>query len=283
MAKIKKATIKQTNKKPHKNIKSPTVPESSSQQQVFFLILSWSGISISSQRSLSESEAPEMSGFLCFFFSNVKIYNVNKPKIVKPQLVDQGRLFLIWNHGYGVLGHWCYLSWNPGVLSLISTDIWVHNSLLGESTGGYTLHYACLAASLASLTRVQIPMPFLSYNNQNYHIAKYPVEGKKIPLRENHHTISGHLRMSIFQYYCCCLVAPSCLTLCDRMDYSLPGSSVCRISQARILEWVAIAFSRRSSQPRDWTCISCIGRWILYHWAAREAQFNQNKATEGII
>ena len=132
-----------------------------------------------------------MSGFLCFFFSNVKIYNVNKPKIVKPQLADQGRLFLIWNNGYGVLGHWCYLSWNPGVLSLSTTDIWVHNSLLGESTGGYTLHYACLAASLASLTRVQIPMPFLSSNNQNYHIAKYPVEGKKIPLRENHHTRSG--------------------------------------------------------------------------------------------
>ena len=46
-------------------------------------------------------------------------------------------------------------------------------------------------------------------------------------------------------------VAQSCLTLCNPMDYSLPGSSVCGIFQARILEWVAIAFSRRSSQPRD--------------------------------
>ena len=35
--------------------------------------------------------------------------------------------------------------------------------------------------------------------------------------------------------------------------------------QARILEWVAISFSRRSLQPWDRTCISCIGRWILYH------------------
>ena len=43
------------------------------------------------------------------------------------------------------------------------------------------------------------------------------------------------------------------------------------IFQTRILEWVAISFSRGSSQPRDWTCISCIGRWILYHWATREA------------
>ena len=53
---------------------------------------------------------------------------------------------------------------------------------------------------------------------------------------------------------------------CDPMDYSPPGSSVHEISQARILEWVANSFSRGSSQPRDWTLISCIGRQILYHW-----------------
>ena len=60
-------------------------------------------------------------------------------------------------------------------------------------------------------------------------------------------------------------VAQSCLTLCDPMDCSPPGSSVHRILQARILEWVAISFSRVSSQPRDWTHISCIGRGFLYH------------------
>ena len=43
------------------------------------------------------------------------------------------------------------------------------------------------------------------------------------------------------------LVAKSCLTLCDPMDCNLAGSSVYRISQARILEWVAISFSRGSS------------------------------------
>ena len=47
------------------------------------------------------------------------------------------------------------------------------------------------------------------------------------------------------------LVAQSCLTLCDPMNYSPPGSSVHGILQARILEWVAIPFSRGSSQPRD--------------------------------
>ena len=47
------------------------------------------------------------------------------------------------------------------------------------------------------------------------------------------------------------LVAQSCLTLYDAMDCSPPGSSVCEIPQAGILEWVAIPFSRGSSQPRD--------------------------------
>ena len=55
------------------------------------------------------------------------------------------------------------------------------------------------------------------------------------------------------------------------MDYSPPGSSVHRISHARILEWIAISFSRGSSQPRDRTWVSYIGRQILYHWATREA------------
>ena len=49
------------------------------------------------------------------------------------------------------------------------------------------------------------------------------------------------------------------------MDYNRTGSSVHEIIQAGILEWVAIPFSRVSSQPRDQTCVSRIGRWILYH------------------
>ena len=64
-----------------------------------------------------------------------------------------------------------------------------------------------------------------------------------------------------------------CLTFCDPMDYSPPGSSFHRISQARILEWVAICYSRRPSSPWDQThisCASCIGRWI-HHCATWEA------------
>ena len=56
----------------------------------------------------------------------------------------------------------------------------------------------------------------------------------------------------------------SCPTLCDPMDHSPPGSSVHGVLQARILEWVARPSSSGSSQPRDRTCISCTGRWILY-------------------
>ena len=48
------------------------------------------------------------------------------------------------------------------------------------------------------------------------------------------------------------------MTLCDPMDCSLPGSSVHGIFQARVLEWVAISFFRRSSWPRDRTQVSCI-------------------------
>ena len=71
------------------------------------------------------------------------------------------------------------------------------------------------------------------------------------------------------------LATQLCPTLCDPMDYSRPGSLVQDISQARILEWVAIFFCRGCSWLRDQTCgscvspVSCIGRWILYCWATR--------------
>ena len=60
--------------------------------------------------------------------------------------------------------------------------------------------------------------------------------------------------------------------LCDPMDCSTPGSSLHGTSQARILEWVAISFSRESYWPRDRTpfsCVSYIDRQILYHCATK--------------
>ena len=57
---------------------------------------------------------------------------------------------------------------------------------------------------------------------------------------------------------CVCSVIQSCPTLCDPLDCSPPGSSVLGISQARILEWLAISFSRGSSQLRDQIRVFCI-------------------------
>ena len=67
-----------------------------------------------------------------------------------------------------------------------------------------------------------------------------------------------------------CLVPKSC----NSLVYHTPGSSIYGISQARILEWVALSFFRGSSRPRVQTHVSYIGRWILYHWATREAPVN---------
>ena len=64
---------------------------------------------------------------------------------------------------------------------------------------------------------------------------------------------------------CCCLVAQSCPTLFNHVDCSPPGSSVHGILQAKVLEWIAVPFSRRSSQPTDQTRVSCLGRQVLYH------------------
>ena len=66
------------------------------------------------------------------------------------------------------------------------------------------------------------------------------------------------------------LVAQSCLTLCDPMNCSPSGSSVHGILQARILEWVAMPFSRGSSQSRDWTQFSCIAGRFFTIWVTRE-------------
>ena len=68
----------------------------------------------------------------------------------------------------------------------------------------------------------------------------------------------------------------SCPTLCDPIDCNPPGSSVHGILQARILEWVAISYSRGSSRPRDRTQISyvsCIGSQVLYHYCYLASPF----------
>ena len=75
---------------------------------------------------------------------------------------------------------------------------------------------------------------------------------------------------------CVCVCVQSCLTPCDLM--APPGSSVHGIFQARILDWVALSSFRGSSLHRDQTCvscISCIGRLVLYHCATWEARISR--------
>ena len=85
------------------------------------------------------------------------------------------------------------------------------------------------------------------------YLAKYPIV---------------HRTSSYNKHLCVCSVTQSCLSLCELMDCGPPASSTSGIFQARTLEWVAISCSRGSFRPRDRTrisCVSCIGRQILYH------------------
>ena len=70
------------------------------------------------------------------------------------------------------------------------------------------------------------------------------------------------------------LVIQSRPTLCDRVDYSPPGSSVHGILQARALEWVTISFSRGSFQPKDWRQVSGIAGKLFTYWVTREASLS---------
>ena len=83
---------------------------------------------------------------------------------------------------------------------------------------------------------------------------------------------SFSLRCEVWWWWWWGLVTKSCMTLCDPMDYSLPGSSVHEILQARILKWVAISFSRWSAQPRNRTRVSCIAGGFFANWAMRKLE-----------
>ena len=77
-----------------------------------------------------------------------------------------------------------------------------------------------------------------------------------------------------------CSITQSCPALGDPMDWSWPDSSVQGFSQARILKWIAVSFSRGSSRARHPThssCISCIGRRILYHCTTWGALYSSKK------
>ena len=90
--------------------------------------------------------------------------------------------------------------------------------------------------------------PGIEPGSQRCKLNSLPTEPSGKPL-SLHYCLDG---------MCVCEVAQSCPTLCDPMDCSLTGSSVHGIFQARVLEWVAISFSRGSSPPRNRTPVSRI-------------------------
>ena len=97
-------------------------------------------------------------------------------------------------------------------------------------------------------------------------------------LRHLRHSVTWALISSLLKK-----VAQSCPTLCDPMDCSLPGSSIHGVFQARILEWVAISFSRGSFRPRDWTQVSHIVGRRFTIWATREVYWKRALNFTGLV
>ena len=136
-------------------------------------------------------------------------------------------------------------------------------------------HLCALLGSAASLTgRVSIARLPQQPFRQTWGALPGQNTSQVLNLKEE----KGNLKIQMFSYYFSVntileklifapqlllksesvLVAQLCPALCDPLGYSLAGSSLWGISQARILEWVAISCSRESSQPRDGTQVSCV-------------------------
>ena len=119
------------------------------------------------------------------------------------------------------------------------------------------------------------------------------VKARHCPLQVTQDWVSPFLPVSIslcsYPFPVICSLAKLCPTLQNPVDWSPPGSSLHGISKARMLECVAVFFSRRSSWTRDRTHVFCIGKQILHHWAIWEAhpsprkgiQENESKEDEG--
>ena len=120
----------------------------------------------------------------------------------------------------------------------------------------------------------KIAQPLLDYflNIPLSAFAQLSYFAKKDKFVECSHILSLQSTSKNDNWPCVCvLVVQLCLTLCEPMDCSPPGSPAHGILPTRILEWVAIPFSRISSQPRDQTWVSCIAGRFFTIWATGEA------------
>ena len=132
------------------------------------------------------------------------------------------------------------------------------------------LHIIKLRSKLATYLVWKFAATYQPNQDLNYisaFLVQYASTCSCVP--NNRHVWMGSLHWTILLLKVENLVAWSCPTLCNPQDCSLPGS-VHGIFQARVLEWVAISFSRGSSRPRDRTWVSRIVGRRFTVWATRE-------------
>ena len=113
--------------------------------------------------------------------------------------------------------------------------------------------------------------PLYTHIQRNMHI--YTQRCHTHTYTKKHAHIYTHKDVNIHMYIWSEVKSLSCVRLCNPMDYSPPGSSFHGILQARILEWIAISFSRGSSRPRDRTLVSLLAGRRFNLWATREALY----------
>ena len=190
--------------------------------------------------------------------------------------VTQSRTRLKWLSSSSSSKHLCYITLQAtlkGEHCCFGTENWSHRRqrvlIKSHSFRQYSLKKEKKKKNLnCSLTLInyikkKVPIGKSQWLKNYWVIFIILPEAKVYFVINNNHTIAWSVSSKVN-------VAQSCLTLCDPMDCSLPGSSVHGIFQARVLEWVAISFSRRSSQPRDRTQVSCVVGRRFTIWATRE-------------
>ena len=146
-----------------------------------------------------------------------------------------------------------------------------HRDLVGKEVYWESEHLALglvFSKLSKSSTLPSLPSPLLNQLDWSiiYNTIKVPIFSVQSTL------LAVKLLSRVRLTWCAVLCSLSRVWLfCDPVDCSPPASPIHGVSQARILEWVAISSSRGPSQPRDRTHVSCIGRQSLYHYAAWEA------------
>ena len=153
------------------------------------------------------------------------------------------------------------------VLCLDTVAVWL-NFILVEPSFGQLICYLELFYSVQIYFEKRLASFCFYYRNFQVY-TKQQKQVYELPQTITHLQQLSTLCLSIYTMSLVqqvgVLVVQSCLTLCDPMDCSPPGLSIPGVFQARILEWVAISFSRRSSGPRDQTQVSCTaGKYSIH-------------------